>query len=76
MPACGIVSRRVHSRYEWRLCDTAVAGQETMIHLRVRRFFCNNGDCANKTFAEQVPGLTTGTGGGAMGWPMRCGRSL
>jgi zinc-finger of transposase IS204/IS1001/IS1096/IS1165 len=57
--ACGTRSRRVHSRYERRLCDTAVAGQETMIHLRVRRFFCHNGGCGKTTFAEQVPGLTT-----------------
>ena len=58
-PGCGAVSRRAHSRYERRLCDTAVAGQETMIHLQVRRFFCGNQACAKKTFAEQVPGLTT-----------------
>jgi transposase len=49
----------VHSRYERRLLDTAVAGQETMIHLRVRRFVCANAGCVKKTFAEQVPGLTT-----------------
>ena len=30
-----------------------------MIHLQVRRFFCHNRDCGKKTFAEQVPGLTT-----------------
>jgi hypothetical protein len=24
----------------------------------VRRFFCDNGECARKTFAEQVPDLT------------------
>ena len=58
-PACGAASRRVHSRYERRLCDSAVAGQETMVHLRVQRFFCCNEACGKKTFAEQVPGLTT-----------------
>jgi len=58
-PACGVASRRVHSRYERRLLDTAVAGQETMIHLRVRRFVCGNARCVKKTFAEQVPGLTS-----------------
>jgi transposase len=58
-PACGAVSGRVHSFYERRLSDTAVAGQEVMIHLRVRRFFCGNDGCGKKTFAEQVPGLTT-----------------
>jgi hypothetical protein len=53
-----VVSRRVHSRYERRLADTAAGGQETLIHLQVRRFFCCKDACARTTFAEQVPGLT------------------
>jgi transposase len=57
-PACGTLSGRVHSRYERRLSDTSVAGRETLIHLRARRLFCDNTECARKTFAEQVPGLT------------------
>jgi transposase len=57
-PACGVASRRVHSRYERRLCDTAIAGREALIHLQVRRFLCGNGACRKKTFAEQVSGLT------------------
>lgn len=57
-PGCGIVSGRVHSRYDRRLLDTAVAGRELLIRLRVRRFFCGNTECGRKTFAEQVPGLT------------------
>ncbi|WP_405147677.1 ISL3 family transposase [Sphaerisporangium sp. NBC_01403] len=55
---CGVTSGRVHSRYQRSICDTAVAGRETLIHLRVRRFFCINTGCGKKTFAEQVPGLT------------------
>jgi hypothetical protein len=39
-PACSTPSRRVHSRYERRLLDTAIAGRETVVRLRVRRFFC------------------------------------
>lgn len=58
-PGCGIVSGRVHSRYDRRLLDTAVAGRELLIRLRVRRFFCGNTECGRRTFAEQVPGLTT-----------------
>lgn len=57
-PGCGVVSSRVHSRYDRSVLDTAVAGRETQIRLRVRRFFCDNTDCDRKTFAEQVPGLT------------------
>ena len=57
-PGCGVVSRRVHSRYQRKLADTASGGQEVLIHLRARRFFCSNDACAKATFAEQVPGLT------------------
>jgi transposase len=57
-PGCGAVSRRVHSRYERRLSDTAAGGQEVMICLAVRRFFCLEPACKKTTFAEQVPGLT------------------
>ncbi|MEU8273571.1 ISL3 family transposase, partial [Microbispora bryophytorum] len=55
---CGMVSQRVHSSYERRVCDSAVGGQEMVLHLRVRRFRCGNHGCTAKTFAEQVPGLT------------------
>jgi len=57
-PGCGTASRRVHSRYDRHLSDTATAGQEVLIRLRVRRLFCDNTDCAKKTFAEQIPELT------------------
>lgn len=57
-PRCGTISQRMHSSYERRVCDTATGGQETMLHLRVRRFRCGNEDCAAATFAEQVPNLT------------------
>jgi transposase len=54
-----MVSRRAHSRYGRQLADTASGGQEVVIHLQARRFFCGNDRCAKVTFAEQVPGLTT-----------------
>lgn len=54
-PACGVASRRVHSRYERRVSDIAVSSRETLIHLQVRRSFCRNGGCSKKIFSEQVP---------------------
>jgi transposase len=57
-PLCALPSRRVHSRYERRLLDAALAGRETVLHLRVRRFFCSTVDCVRKVFAEQVDGVT------------------
>jgi transposase len=57
-PGCGGESSRVHSRYERRLADAAVAGRRVEIRLRVRRFFCDGEGCGVRTFAEQVAGLT------------------
>jgi transposase len=57
-PGCGGESSRVHSRYERRLADAAVAGRRAEIRLRVRRFFCDGEGCRVRTFAEQVAGLT------------------
>lgn len=57
-PGCGTRSERVHSRYERSVSDPAVGGQEMVIRLRMRRFFCDNRDCARATFAEQAPGVT------------------
>jgi transposase len=58
-PGCGAVSRRVHSRYQRRLLDTAAGGREVLICLTVRRFFCPVPACEKVTFAEQVGGLTS-----------------
>ena len=56
-PACGGLSARVHSRYQRRLCDSAMGGQDTVIQLSVRRFFCPGTVCKKATFTEQVPRL-------------------
>lgn len=66
-PACGWTSRRVHSRYERRLVDTAIGGRETVVQLEVRRFFCRDSGCSKKTFVEQVPGLTSRYGRHSLG---------
>ncbi|MDW5326766.1 ISL3 family transposase [Plantactinospora sp. KLBMP9567] len=55
---CGRDGSRVHSRYERRLTDAALAGEPVEIRLRVRRFFCDTPACPARTFVEQVPGLT------------------
>ena len=48
----------MHSRYERKLADTAAGGQEVLIHLQARRFFCGSVACEKVTFAEQVPDMT------------------
>lgn len=58
-PGCGVLSGQTHGGYRRRLTDTAVAGQQVVIELYVRRFRCREPTCARLTFAEQVDGLTT-----------------
>jgi DNA-binding NarL/FixJ family response regulator len=41
------------------LTDAAVAGSPLELRLQVRRFFCDVDLCPARTFAEQVPGLTS-----------------
>jgi transposase len=58
-PQCGRPSAKVHSRYERTLADAAISGQHVILRLRVRRFFCHHPACPARTFAEQIPSLTT-----------------
>jgi transposase len=58
-PGCDRTSARVHSRYDRRIADAVIVGRPVVLRLQVRRLFCTNGACPKRTFAEQVPGLTT-----------------
>lgn len=58
-PSCGVTASRVHGRYQRMLRDCPLAGTPVVIRLTVRRFVCDVPACARRTFAEQVPGLTT-----------------
>jgi len=49
----------VHGRYQRTLRDCPLAGTPVMVRLTVRRFICDAPACPRRTFAEQVPGLTT-----------------
>jgi transposase len=56
-PACGKRSARVHSRYTRTLADLPWQGVPVNVHLRVRRFFCNEAACDRAIFAERLPGI-------------------
>jgi transposase len=49
----------MHSRYQRRLADAAIGGRRVVLRLGARRFFCDHPGCRARTFAEQIPGLTT-----------------
>ncbi|MFJ6419233.1 ISL3 family transposase [Paeniglutamicibacter sp. NPDC091659] len=57
-PGCGVLSRRVHSRYRRRIADTAIGGQPVLIELSVRRLFCDESGCPRHTFCEQADGMS------------------
>ncbi|MBW0292590.1 hypothetical protein ATN37_03250 [Rhodococcus sp. MH15] len=57
-PTCAASSKRVHSRYERTLADTAIADRSSYVVLQVRRFLCSNTGCDRRTFVEQIDGLT------------------
>jgi transposase len=57
-PGCGTASPRVHAGCQRRVAELPAGGRRVTIHLQVRRFVCGVLECAQRTFAEQVPGLT------------------
>jgi transposase len=58
-PGCRRRSSRVHARYQRQLADLPLGARRVQIIVHVRRFKCASSRCAQSTFSEQVPGLTT-----------------
>jgi transposase len=56
-PTCSQKSSRLHSIYLRFPKDLAWAEWPVILHLKVKRFFCQNPDCPKSTFAEQFPDL-------------------
>jgi len=56
-PGCGWLSERLHSRYRRTLLDLPWQGNPVRIALSVRKFFCDNRQCARRIFAERVPSV-------------------
>ena len=54
-PACGRVSRRVHSRYERKLSDLPRHGARVILRVKTRRFFCDGVSCERRIFCERLP---------------------
>ncbi len=56
-PFCQTLAERVHSRYQRVVADVSCGGQRVLLHLTVRKFFCQNTACPYTLFAERFPGL-------------------
>jgi transposase len=52
-PACGTVSRRVHSRYRRRVSDLPLCGRSVQLLVVARRFRCDAVLCRRQIFAER-----------------------
>lgn len=52
-PACGVASRRVHSRYRRRIVDLPIAGRSVELVATVRRFRCEAVLCGRSIFTER-----------------------
>ena len=51
-PYCGKTSSRVHGTYERSFQDLPMQGKKVYVSIMNRKYFCDNRDCPNKTFAE------------------------
>ncbi len=58
-PSCGSISYSVHSTYTRFPRDLPSLGRAVRLELQVRRFYYRNDECAQRTFAERLPGLLT-----------------
>ena len=56
-PVCTRPAQRVHSRYQRTLADLPWAEFSVILQLRVRKFFCLNGDCKRRIFTERLPAV-------------------
>lgn len=55
-PYCHQISNRVHSHYNRTVQDLPMADFAIILHVCVRRFFCDNPSCPYCTFTERMPG--------------------
>jgi transposase len=56
-PICGHAAGREHSRYTRRPGDLPCVGRRMRLELNVRRIFCDNDACQQRTFVERLPGV-------------------
>ncbi len=57
-PCCHQPGQRVHSSYSRHVSDVPCGDHCVRLRLWVRKFFCDNSQCARRIFAERLPGLT------------------
>lgn len=56
-PLCGHISQRIHSHYSRTLADLPWNRVAVRIHLKARKFYCDQPDCKRRIFTEPLPEL-------------------
>ena len=56
-PLCHVQTTRVHSRYTRTVADVPWGAYAVRLHLRVRKFFCDNPLCPRQIFTERLPAV-------------------
>lgn len=51
--SCRRLSRRIHSCYWKTLQDTPIRSMPIVLHVRARKFFCDQPECSRKIFTER-----------------------
>ncbi|CAN5836219.1 hypothetical protein BH24BAC1_BH24BAC1_40860 [soil metagenome] len=52
-PVCHAPSRHLHSLYQRSVRDLSISGKSVSLQLGCRKFFCEQGNCPRKIFAQQ-----------------------
>ena len=52
---CGTKSTRVHSTYQREIQDLPIQDKQVVLLVNTRKMFCDNSECAHKTFTEVHP---------------------
>jgi hypothetical protein len=58
-PVCGVPAHRIHSRYQRTVWDLSVQNVQVVLHLHVRKFYCDQQSCPRRIFAERLPQVTS-----------------
>ena len=58
-PVCGTAAHRIHSRYQRTVWDLSVQNVQVLLHLHVRKFYCDQPDCPRRIFTERLPQVTS-----------------
>ncbi|HLW03642.1 MAG TPA: ISL3 family transposase [Ktedonobacterales bacterium] len=57
-PLCGTKAQRVHSWYQRTVMDLPLQHTPVLLHLRGRKFYCDQPTCPRRIFTERLPQVT------------------